>query len=99
MKKIILSISVLAFAISAFAFDGEISIHYKGDASKKEDYNLKWNIAKGKARADFFLAATNTTTVFLPQGGNKVVLYNLGGSEYYNSTIDNIPTVEEYKIS
>lgn len=99
MKKFILSISVLAFTISAFAFDGEISIHYKGNAEAKEDYTLTWHIANGKARLDFYMAATSVTTVFLPQGGNKVILYNIGANQYFSSTIDNIPTVEEYKVS
>ncbi|HEY0262054.1 MAG TPA: DUF4412 domain-containing protein [Chitinophagales bacterium] len=99
MKRIILSISAFLLAFSAFAFEGEISIHYKGDAEKKEDYKITWHIANGKSRADFFMAATNSTTVILPQGGSKVQLYVVGANQFFNTAVTNIPTVEEYKAN
>lgn len=106
MKKILSFIAVCSITISALAFEGEISVHYIGNAEQKENYNLTWYFSGDKYRLDVLYVGSESNgkaSVFLPNGGNKVVIYNTNPSteldyKYFNATVDKIPTVEEYKV-
>lgn len=106
MKKILSFVTICSIAISALAFEGEVSIHYMGNTEQKENFNLTWYFSAGKYRLDVLYAGSESNgkaSVFLPNGGNKVIIYNTNPSaaldyKYFNATVDKVPTVEEYKV-
>lgn len=98
MRKIIFAVAFIVCTVSVFGFEGEITVRYKGKAETKEDYTLTFHVGGGKSRVDFLYGETGVKSVFLPQGGDKVIIYNLNDTRFFNSTISDIPSVEEYKI-
>ena len=106
MKKLLFLLAMCALVNSSFAFDGVVSIQFKGNA--KEDFKLTWHITDAKCRLDMLYTGAESTgkpTVFLPgNGANKVIMYNSNAAtaqdyKYYDATVEKVPVLDNYKVT
>lgn len=106
MKRIFSFTVFFATAISAMAFEGEITVQFKGNPLLKEDYSYTWHFSAQKYRLDVLYTgeeANGKSAVYLPDGTNKVIVYNTNPTtewdyKYFSLVVDKVPEVEEYTI-